>query len=399
MAVKKHLKDLDLRGKKVLTRVDFNVPLASDGRVADDTRIRAALPTIEFIREHGGKAVLISHLGRPKGASVPELSLRPVSERLSKLIGRGVTMAPDCVGDTTEGVVARMNDGDVTLLENLRFHAGETKNEPDFAHRLARMGDVYVNDAFGTAHRAHASTVGVTRHLSECAMGFLIENELRNLAKATASPERPYAAILGGAKVSGKIGVIENLMPVLDILLIGGGMAFTFMKARGLSIGDSLVEDDRLETATRILERAEADGKTLLLPDDVVVARDISEGAETKIVPADGIEAGWKGLDIGPETIRSFSEAISGARTIVWNGPLGVFELDAFSHGTVAVAEAVAKATDAGAVSIVGGGDSIAALGRAGVAGRISHVSTGGGASLAVLEGKPLPAIEALTDA
>ncbi len=399
MTAKKRLRDLDLRGKRVLTRVDFNVPLGSDDRVGDDTRIRAALPTIEFIRKHGGKAVLMSHLGRPKGMSIPELSLRPVSERLSKLIGRGVTMAPDCVGDTTEGVVAQMNDGDVTLLENLRFHAGETKNEPDFARRLARMGDVYVDDAFGTAHRAHASTVGVTDHLDECAMGFLIENELRNLTKATASPERPYAAILGGAKVSGKIGVIENLMPMLDILLIGGGMAFTFLKAKGLSIGDSLVEDDRLETAARMLKRAQADGKTLLLPNDVVVAREISEEAETRIVPADSIEAGWKGLDIGPQTIRAFSEAISGAKTIVWNGPVGVFELDAFSRGTLALAEAVAKATDSGAISIVGGGDSIAAVGRAGVADRISHISTGGGASLAVLEGKALPAIEALTDA
>jgi phosphoglycerate kinase len=399
MTVKKHLKDLDFKGRRVLTRVDFNVPLTSDGRVADDTRIRAALPTIEFIREHGGKAVLASHLGRPKDMKVPDLSLRPVSERLSKLIGRGVTMAPDCVGDTTEGVVARMNDGDVTLLENLRFHAGETRNEPDFAHRLARMGDVYVNDAFGTAHRAHASTVGVTRHFNECAMGFLIENELRNLAKATESPERPYAVILGGAKVSGKIGVIENLMPMLDVLLIGGGMAFTFLKAKGISVGDSLVEDDRIDTAARILERAEADGRMLLLPDDLVVAQEVTEGAETRIVPADGIEEGWKGLDIGPQTIRSFSDAISAARTIIWNGPLGVFELDAFSHGTVAVAEAVAKATDSGAISIIGGGDSIAAVGRAGVAGRITHISTGGGASLAVFEGKALPAIEALTDA
>ncbi len=399
MTVKKHLNDLDIKGKRVLTRVDFNVPLAGDGRVADDTRIRAALPTIEFIIKHGGKAILISHLGRPKGTSVPDLSLRPVSERLSKLLCRGVTMAPDCVGDTTEGVVARMNDGDVTLLENLRFHTGETKNEPDFAHRLARMGDVYVNDAFGTAHRAHASTVGVTRYFDERAMGFLMENELRNLAKATGSPEHPYAVILGGAKVSGKIGVIENLMPMLDILLIGGGMAFTFLKAKGIAVGDSLVEDDRIATATRILERALADKKMLLLPDDVVVAREIAEGTETKIVPADGIENGWRGLDIGPETISSFSDAIARARTIVWNGPLGVFEFDAFSHGTVAVAEAVAKATDSGALSIIGGGDSIAAVGRAGVADRITHMSTGGGASLAVFEGKTLPAIEALTNA
>ena len=399
MTFKKHLNDLDIKGKRVLTRVDFNVPLTGDGRVADDTRIRAALPTIEFIIKHGGKAILISHLGRPKGTSVPDLSLRPVSERLSKLLCRGVTMAPDCVGDTTEGVVARMNDGDVTLLENLRFHTGETKNEPDFAHRLARMGDVYVNDAFGTAHRAHASTVGVTRYFDERAMGFLMESELRNLAKATGSPERPYAVILGGAKVSGKIGVIENLMPMLDILLIGGGMAFTFLKAKGIAVGDSLVEDDCIATATRILERALANKKTLLLPADVVVAREIAEGTETKIVPADGIEDGWGGLDIGPETISSFSDAIAGARTIVWNGPLGVFEFDAFSHGTVAVAEAVAKATDAGALSIIGGGDSIAAVGRAGVANRITHMSTGGGASLAVFEGKTLPAIEALTNA
>ncbi len=396
---KMSLRDLDVAGKRVLIRVDFNVPLAEDGRVGDDTRIRRALPTIEYVVEHDGKAILMSHLGRPKGKVVPEMTLRPAAERLSQLLGRGVTMAPDSVGDSTEGVVARMRDGDIVLLENLRFHEGETKNEPDFARRLARMGDVYVNDAFGTAHRAHASTAGVTESIELCAMGFLIENELTNLARATDSPESPYVAILGGAKVSDKIGVIQNLMPTVDVFLIGGGMAFTFLKAQGAAIGDSLVEEDRVETARSILESAAETSTSLLLPTDVVATEEIAAGARARTVDAHTIEPGWKGVDIGPKTVKLFSEQIATARTIVWNGPLGVFEVKPFDEGTVAVARAVAEATDAGAVSIVGGGDSAAALVQSGLDGRVSHISTGGGASLAFLEGKPLPAVEALTDA
>ncbi len=393
------LRNLDVTGKRVLTRVDFNVPLAGDGRVADDTRIRRALPTIEYIVERGGRAVLMSHLGRPKGQIVPELTLRPAAERLSQLLGRGVTMAPDCVGDSTEGVVARMRDGDVVLLENLRFHEGETKNESDFARRLARMGDLYVDDAFGTAHRAHASTVGVTEYITLCAMGFLIENELSNLSRATDSPESPYVAILGGAKVSDKIGVIQNLMPTVDVFLIGGGMAFTFLRAEGARIGDSLVEEDRVETASAILRSARDTSTSLVLPTDVVITEEIRDGAPSRTVDARAIDAGWRGVDIGPETVKAFAEHISRARTIVWNGPLGVFETKPFDEGTVAVAQAVAEATDNGAVSIVGGGDSAAALVQAGLDGRVTHISTGGGASLAFLEGKPLPAVEALTDA
>ncbi|MCD4690327.1 phosphoglycerate kinase [bacterium] len=396
---KMSIRDLDLTGSRVLTRVDFNVPLSSDGRVSDDTRIRRALPTIEYIVERGGKAVLMSHLGRPNGEQIAEMSLRPAAERLSQLLGRGVTMAPDCVGDSTEGVVARMHNGDVVLLENLRFHRGETKNELDFSRRLARLGDVYVNDAFGTAHRAHASTVGITQCISKSAMGFLIENELSNLRRAIDGPAKPYIAILGGAKVSDKIGVIENLMSAVDVFLIGGGMAFTFLKAQGGEIGDSLVEDGRTEAASAILESARRNNVTFVLPTDVVVTREIAAGASSKTVDAHSIQSGWRGVDIGEKTTRAFVAEIAKARTIVWNGPLGVFETEPFDLGTIAVARAVAEATEAGATSIVGGGDSAAALVQAGIAGRVSHVSTGGGASLAFLEGKPLPAVVALTDA
>jgi phosphoglycerate kinase len=399
MTKKLHIKDVDVAGRRVLTRVDFNVPLTDALEVADDTRIVAALPTIRHIVDGGGRAVLASHLGRPKGAVVPEMSLRPAAARLGRLIGRDVVMAPDCVGDSTERVVARMVDGDVLLLENLRYHSGETKNEPDFSRRLARLGDVFVNDAFGTAHRAHASTVGVTAYFEERAMGFLMEAELENLSRVTESPEKPYVAILGGAKVSDKIGVIDNLLPALDGLLIGGGMAFTFLRARGLEVGDSLVEDDRIETARRILEAARTEGKRLVLPTDVVVAKDVSAEAPHRVVAVDAIEPGWRGVDIGPETIAAFVEEIAQARTIVWNGPLGVFEIEAFATGTRAAAEAVAASTDGGAVSVVGGGDSARAVVSAGVADRMTHISTGGGASLMFLEGKPLPGVEALSDA
>jgi phosphoglycerate kinase len=399
MTRKLHIRDVDVAGRRVLTRVDFNVPLGDDQSVADDTRIVAALPTIRHIVEGGGRAVLASHLGRPKGTVVPEMSLKPAAARLAELLGRPVATAPDCVGDAAEGVVARMNDGDVTLLENLRYHRGETKNEADFARRLARLGDVYVNDAFGTAHRAHASTVGVTAHFDERAMGYLMEAELANLSRVTESPEKPYVAILGGAKVSDKIGVIDNLLPVLDGLLVGGGMAFTFLRAQGLEIGDSLVEEDRLETARRILETATSEGKRLKLPVDVVVAKGVSADVPHRTVPVDGIESGWRGVDIGPATIESFTAEVAAARTIVWNGPLGVFEVAPFAAGTNAIAEAVAASTDGGAVSVVGGGDSARAVAAAGVAERMTHISTGGGASLMFLEGKPLPGVEALSDA
>lgn len=399
MTRKLHVRDVDVAGRRVLTRVDFNVPLRDDLSIADDIRIVAALPTIRRILEGGGRAVLASHLGRPKGKIVPGMSLKPAAARLGELLETGVTMAPDCVGDTTEGIVARMNDGDVVLLENLRYHGGETKNEADFARRLARLGDVYVDDAFGTAHRAHASNVGVTVHFQERAMGFLMETEIENLSRVTESPEKPYIAILGGAKVSDKIGVIDNLLPSLDGLLIGGGMAFTFLKAQGHEVGDSLVEDDRLETARRILDAARSAGKRFLLPTDVVVAKGLAADVPHRTVPADGIEPGWRGVDIGPSTVAAFVALVAEARTIVWNGPLGVFEVEPFAAGTNAVARAVAESTDRGAVSVVGGGDSASAIAAAGVADRMTHISTGGGASLMFLEGKPLPGIEALSDA
>jgi len=396
---KLHIRDVELGGRRVLTRVDFNVPLAPDGAVADDTRVRRALPTIRRIIDAGGRAVLASHLGRPKGAVVPSMSLKPAAARLSELLDRSVAVAPDCVGDTAEGLVARMRDGDVLMLENLRFHAGETRNESDFARRLARLGDVYVNDAFGTAHRVHASTVGVTEFFETRAMGFLIESELSNLSMATDDPKKPYVAILGGAKVSDKIGVIENLLPKVDVLLIGGGMAFTFLAAQGKCVGDSLLEEDRIETASGLLRKAEETGKALVLPTDVIVADEVREGASSRVVDVDGIEPGWHGVDIGPQTVDEFGRKIARARTIVWNGPLGVFEIGDFARGTTAVASAVAARTDEGAVSIIGGGDSAAALVAAGLADRVTHISTGGGASLRFLEGKPLPAIDALSDA
>ncbi len=399
MKEKLHVTDVDVAGRRVLTRVDFNAPLNDRQEITDDTRIVAALPTIRLIIEGGGRAVLMSHLGRPKGQVVDAMRLRPVAARLAELLDCGVTTAPDCVGDTAEGLVARMKDGDILLLENLRFHAGETKNESDFARRLARLGDVYVNDAFGTAHRAHASTVGVTEHFDVRAMGFLMESELTNLSRATDSPEKPYVTILGGAKVSDKIGVIENLLPAVDAFLVGGGMAFTFLRALGGDVGDSLVEEDAIETARRTLDGARESGTSIDLPVDVVVTQDVADGAPARTVDANAIEPGWKGVDIGPRTIEAFADRLAYARTIVWNGPLGVFEIDAFAAGTNAVAAAVADATSAGAISVIGGGDSAAAIAKAGLADRMTHISTGGGASLMFLEGKPLPGVEALSDA
>lgn len=398
MMRKLHIDDVDLSGKRVLTRVDFNVPLA-EGRVTDDIRIRRALPTVRRVVDSGGMAVLMSHLGRPKGQIVDDLRMRPAAARLAELLGRDVAVAPDCVGGETEDMVKSLAGGGTILLENLRFHPGETKNDPDFAGQLARLGDVYVNDAFGTAHRAHASTVGVAAAFQVRAMGYLMESEVTNLTRVMADPEKPFVAILGGAKVSDKIGVIENLMPKVDTFLIGGGMAFTFLRARGGSVGESLVEEDHVDTAARLLRAAEEAGKKLELPSDVVAARDVASGGETRTVAADEIERGWKGLDIGPDSARAFSDQVATARTIVWNGPLGVFEDPRFAGGTRVVAEAVAARTDAGALSVVGGGDSAAAMASAGVTDRISHISTGGGASLEFLEGKELPGIAALCDA
>ncbi len=399
MRAKLHVKTLDMRGARVLTRVDFNVPLSEREEITDDTRIRTALPTIRRIVGAGGKAVLMSHLGRPKGEVLESMRLRPAADRLAELLECEVVTAPDCVGDTTEGVVARMANGDVVLLENLRFHKGETKNEEDFSLRLSRMGDLYVNDAFGTAHRAHASTVGVTKHFDKRAMGYLIESELSNLSRATDDPARPFVTILGGAKVSDKIGVIENLMPKVDTFLIGGGMAFTFLRALGRETGESLLEEDRVDTARSILEAAKNEGKRIVLPVDLIAADRNASDAAAFVTDDDSVPAGMMGLDIGPRTTAAFSSEIAKARTIVWNGPLGVFEHDAFAGGTIAVAAAVAAQTDAGAVSIIGGGDSAAAIAKAGVSNRMTHISTGGGASLMFLEGKPLPGVEALSDA
>jgi phosphoglycerate kinase len=398
MIRKLHVKDVDVGGRRVLTRVDFNVPLKPGG-VGDDTRIRAALPTIRRILESGGRAVLMSHLGRPKGRVVEELRMAPVGERLSSLLGREVPVATDCVGDATEAAVARLGDGDAILLENLRFHEGESKNDPDFASGLARLGDVYVNDAFGTAHRAHASTVGAALLFETRAMGYLMDSEITNLSKITDNPDHPLVAILGGAKVSDKIGVIRSLMEKVDGFLIGGGMGFTFLRAKGLGTGGSLVEEDRVGEARDILSAAASRRKVFLLPEDVVVARDRTPDSEVRTVAADGIGEGWQGFDIGPRTAASFSGRVAAARTIVWNGPLGVFEDERFAAGTRVVAEAVARRTDEGGTSVIGGGDSVAAIAALGLTDRMTHISTGGGASLEFLEGKELPGIAVLTDA
>ena len=388
--MKKTARDVEVEGKRVLVRVDFNVPLA-DGRVADDTRIRAALPTINYLLEHGAKVILMSHLGRPKGKVVDELRLDPVAGRLAELLGRPVGKLDDCVGQEVEAAVAEMRPGDVILLENTRFHPGEKSNAPAFAEKLASLADVFVNDAFGAAHRAHASVVGVAEYLPSVA-GFLMEKEITFLGRALVAPEHPFIAILGGAKISSKIGVVDNLLARVDGLLIGGGMANTFFKAQGHEIGQSLVEDDSLDVAGKTLERA---GEKLVLPVDVVVADRFDAAADSKVVPVDQVPEDWRILDIGPETVELFKRELAGAKTVVWNGPMGVFEFPRFAEGTFAIARFLA---DLEATTIVGGGDVVAAVGQAGVADRIAHVSTGGGASLEFLEGKPLPGIAALED-
>lgn len=387
---KKTVRDIDVQGKRVLVRVDFNVPLA-EGKVTDDTRIRAALPTIQYLLDHGAAVILMSHLGRPKGERKPEFSLAPVAEHLSKLLGKPVTLAPDCVGPEVEAMAKALKPGDVLLLENTRFHPEESKNNPEFAKQLAALGEIFVNDAFGAAHRAHASTEGVTHYLPAVA-GFLLEKELIFLGKALESPDRPFVAILGGAKISDKIGVIENLLGRCDRLLIGGGMANTFFAAQGYEMGDSLVEADSLDVARELLEKG---GDKLVLPVDLVIADAFDANANAKTVPVGNIEPGWRALDIGPETVKRFREALQGAKTVVWNGPMGVFEFPRFAQGTIAVAQAVAET---GGTTIIGGGDSVAAVKQAGVDDKMTHISTGGGASLEFLEGKTLPGVAALLD-
>jgi phosphoglycerate kinase len=392
------LTSADLAGKKVFVRVDFNVPQDESGAITDDTRIRAALPTINYLIAAGAKTILASHLGRPKGVT-ESLRLNPVAVRLSELLGKPVIKCDDCIGDLVAQAVAGMANGDVLLLENVRFYPEEEKNDPEFAQKLAGVADLYVNDAFGAAHRAHASTEGVTKYLKPAVAGFLLDKELQYLSGAVDNPQRPLAAIIGGSKVSSKIGVIENLLDKVDKLFIGGGMIFTFFKAQGLSVGKSLVEEDKLELATALTAKAKAKGVQFLLPTDVVVADAFKPDANSQTVSVDCIPDGWMGLDIGPDSIATFQAALADCKTIVWNGPMGVFEFDQFAVGTEAIARTLADLTAKGAITIIGGGDSVAAVEKVGVSGQMSHISTGGGASLELLEGKVLPGIAALDEA
>ncbi|KAJ6849316.1 phosphoglycerate kinase, cytosolic [Iris pallida] len=384
MATKRSVGDLkgaDLKGKKVFVRVDLNVPLDDSFKITDDTRIRAAVPTVKYLVEHGARVILSSHLGRPKGVT-PKYSLKHVVPRLSELLGINVEMANDCIGEEVEKVVAALPDGGVLLLENVRFYKEEEKNDPEFAKKLASLADLYVNDAFGTAHRAHASTEGVAKYLKPAVAGFLMQKELDYLVRAVSNPKRPFAAIVGGAKVSSKIGVIESLLEKVDSLLLGGGMIFTFYKAQGHPVGSSLVEEDKLELATALLEKAKSKGVSLLLPTDVVVANKFSADAESKTVPASGIPDGWMGLDIGPDSIKTFSQSLDTTNTVIWNGPMGVFEFEKFAVGTEAIAKKLAELSGKGVTTIIGGGDSVAAVEKVGLADKMSHISTGGGASL-----------------
>ncbi|KAK1257541.1 hypothetical protein QJS04_geneDACA017780 [Acorus gramineus] len=401
MATKKSvgsLKGGDLKGKKVFVRVDLNVPLDDSLNITDDTRVRGAVPTIKYLMEHGSRVILCSHLGRPKGVT-PKYSLKPLVPRLSELLGIQVDMADDCIGESVEKKVAALSDGRVLLLENVRFYKEEEKNDPEFAKKLASLADLYVNDAFGTAHRAHASTEGVTKYLKPAVAGFLMQKELDYLVGAVANPKRPFAAIVGGAKVSSKIGVIESLFEKVDILLLGGGMIFTFYKAQGYSVGSSLVEEDKLDLAKALIEKAKAKGISLLLPTDVVIADKFAGDANSKVVPASSIPDGWMGLDIGPDSIKTFNESLDTTKTVIWNGPMGVFEFEKFAAGTTAIAKKLAELSGKGVTTIIGGGDSVAAVEKAGLADKMSHISTGGGASLELLEGKTLPGVLALNDA
>ena len=392
------IEDLELNGKRVLMRVDFNVPL-ENGKVSNDKRIQAVLPTIKHIVEKGGRLILMSHLGRPKGERVPEMSLKPCVPVLSALLGKAVDFVEDCIGAEVETVVAKLSDGDVLLLENLRYYGEETDNDPDFSAKLAKLGDIYMNDAFGTAHRAHASTVGVTEHFNQCAAGYLMQKELDFIGGVLENPERPFVAILGGAKISGKIDVISNLLPKVDQIIIGGGMAYTFFKAKGFEIGNSLLEKDKVEFAGDLLNQG---GHKIVLPVDCMVS-DVFDFTARKVgvlkeVPADGIPEGFEGLDIGPETVKRFKEILLNAKTVIWNGPMGVFEIDETAKGTYAIAGTLADITASGATTVIGGGDSASAINKAGVSDKVSHVSTGGGASLEFMEGKILPGVAALTE-
>lgn len=398
MNEKLFVEDIDVAGKKVLVRVDFNVPLDEDGKITNDNRIVSSLPTITYLSDKGAKVILMSHLGRPKGERKPNFSLRPVAHDLKARLSVKVTFVDDCIGEMVESAVAGMADGEVLLLENLRYHNEETDNDPGFAKTLASMADVYVNDAFGTAHRAHASTEGVTRYIDQCAAGYLIKKELDYLGTALQDPQRPFVALLGGAKISGKIDVITNLIGKVDTLIIGGGMAYTFFKALGLEIGNSLLEEDKVPLADRIMKDAAARGTKFLLPVDCEVGAEFSNDTDRKTVAKDCIPADMEAMDIGPLTVKLFSDELASARTIVWNGPMGVFEFDNFAAGTNEIARVLAECTDKGAVTIIGGGDSASAIAAVGLSDRMSHISTGGGASLEFLEGKELPGIAALTD-
>ncbi|MDS1030630.1 phosphoglycerate kinase [Bacillota bacterium LX-D] len=393
---KKTIRDIDVQGKRVLVRVDFNVPMDEQKKITDDTRITAALPTIKYLQEKGAKIILTSHLGRPKGKVDPKYSLAPVAERLGELLGQKVELAKEAVGQETKERAAQLKAGEVLLLENIRYYPGEEKNDPELSKSLAELADVYVNDAFGTAHRAHASTAGVAEYLPGAA-GFLMEKEISFLGKALANPEHPFTAILGGAKVSDKIGVIENLLTKVDALIIGGGMANTFLKAQGREVGKSLVEEDKLDLAKEILAKANEKKVAFYLPEDVVVATAVSAEAEYKEVTVQEIPADLMIVDIGPETRQKYAQIIAEAKTVVWNGPMGVFELDNFAQGTIAVAQAMSKLQGQG-TTIIGGGDSAAAVEKAGLGDKMTHISTGGGASLEFLEGKKLPGVEALAD-
>ncbi|MGN7299516.1 phosphoglycerate kinase [Ferdinandcohnia sp. SAFN-114] len=391
---KKSVRDMDVKGKRVFCRVDFNVPM-QDGQVTDETRIRAALPTIEYLRKEGAKVILASHLGRPKGKAVDELRLDPVAKRLGEHLGIEVRKTNEAYGPEVEQTISEMNEGDVLLLENVRFYPGEEKNDPELAKHFASLADVYVNDAFGAAHRAHASTAGIAEHIPAVA-GFLMEKEIEVLGKALSNPERPFTAIIGGAKVKDKIGVIENLLEKVDNLIIGGGLAYTFVKAQGHEIGKSLLEEDKIDLATQFMNKAKEKGVNFYMPVDVKVADDFSNDANTKIVSIEEIPSDWEALDIGPKTAELYRDVILNSKLVIWNGPMGVFELDAFANGTKAVGQALADATDT--YSIIGGGDSAAAVEKFGLADKMSHISTGGGASLEFMEGKELPGVVLLND-
>ncbi|MBF0620324.1 MAG: phosphoglycerate kinase [Magnetococcales bacterium] len=393
---KKTIDQVELQGKRVFIRVDFNVPLTPEGTVREDTRIRRALPTIQKAIEKGGRVVLASHLGRPKGQRVPEMSLKPAAERLSELLGQPVGLAPDCIGDDVAALADALKPGEVLLLENVRYHAGETTNDPEFAKALAMLADIHVNDAFGTAHRAHASNVGVSELVKPSVAGLLMANEIEYFNRAMAQPERPVAAILGGSKVSGKINVIDALLDRVDKVLIGGGMAFTFFKALGYDVGNSLVEAEMTDVAQKAMDKAKQRGVELILPVDAIAAQAIEEGAETQVVSVKSVPEGWMGLDIGPDSVKLFQDALADVKTVVWNGPMGVFEKPDFATGTVELAKYIGASS---ALSVIGGGDTDAAVKQAGVADQVSYISTGGGAFLELLEGKTLPGIAALDDA